>query len=74
MRPAVMHSEALSSIPRALTALVYNHYGLPTARKFVHSFFMSRQVDLRPMLKFTDPKKALQDTVYKYGRPRPVSR
>jgi large subunit ribosomal protein L44 len=73
-RPGVLHVDALSSVPRALTGLVYTHRSLATARKFAHAFFLGRDVDLRPMLKFEDPKKALSDTVRKFGRERPVSR
>ncbi|KAG9312989.1 ribonuclease III domain-containing protein [Chiua virens] len=72
--PALLHTDALASIPRALTALVYQERSLSTARKFVHSFFLSRQVDLRTMLKFRDPKRALMETVAKFGRERPRSR
>ncbi|TFY73580.1 hypothetical protein EWM64_g10432, partial [Hericium alpestre] len=73
-RPAVLHYDALSSIPRALTALVYQHRSLPTARTFAQSFFLSREVDLRSMLKFRDPKLSLIETVAKFGREKPVSR
>ncbi|KAA1468840.1 ribonuclease III [Dentipellis sp. KUC8613] len=73
-RPAIMHTDALSSIPRALTALVYQHRSLPTARTFAQSFFLSREVNLRSMLKFRDPKMNLVETVHKFGRERPVSR
>ncbi|PSR76134.1 hypothetical protein PHLCEN_2v8632 [Hermanssonia centrifuga] len=73
-RPAVLHQDAMSSIPRALVALVYQHSSLLTARTFVHKFFLSREIDLRNMIKFRDPKKALLDTVAKFGRERPVSR
>lgn len=69
-----MHHDALSSIPRALTALVYQQRSLPSARTFVHSMFLSRQVDLRPMLKFRDPKVSLAETVAKFDREKPVSR
>ncbi|KIJ20875.1 hypothetical protein PAXINDRAFT_165704 [Paxillus involutus ATCC 200175] len=72
--PALLHSDALASIPRALTALVYQERSLASSRKFVHSFFLSRQVDLRAMLKFRDPKRALMETVAKFGRERPQSR
>lgn len=72
--PPLLHSDALASIPRALTALVYQERSLSTARKFVHSFFLNRQVDLRTMLKFRDPKRALMETVAKFGRERPKSR
>jgi dsRNA-specific ribonuclease len=69
-----MHADALASVPRALTALVYQRRSLPTARKVAHAFFMSRAVDLRPMLKFTNPKKALAPELVDGVRERPVSR
>ncbi|KAG6381624.1 hypothetical protein JVT61DRAFT_223 [Boletus reticuloceps] len=74
MSPPLLHSDALASIPRALTALVYQERSLSTARKFAHSFFLARHVDLRTMLKFRDPKRALMETVAKFGRERPKSR
>ncbi|KAI0091705.1 60S ribosomal protein L3 [Irpex rosettiformis] len=72
--PAVLHSDVLSSVPRALTALVYQHSSLHAARRFAQKFFLSRDVDLRSMIKFRDPKLALKITVEKFGRERPVSR
>ncbi|KAI0704302.1 ribonuclease III domain-containing protein [Cytidiella melzeri] len=72
--PAVLHTDALSSVPRALTALVYQHTSLPSARRFAQKFFFSREVDLRSMIKFRDPKLALKITVEKFGRERPISR
>ncbi|PFH51885.1 hypothetical protein AMATHDRAFT_2592 [Amanita thiersii Skay4041] len=73
-RPAILHSDALSSIPRALTALVYQERSVLSARQFVHSFFLSRQVDLRGMIKFSNPKKALLEMVAKFHRDPPKSR
>lgn len=73
-RPALLHTDALASIPRALTALVCQHRSLPSARQFVQSYFLSRRVDLRGMLKFRDPKAALLEMVEKFGRERPKSR
>lgn len=70
----MLHGDAMSSIPRALTALVYQHRSLPAARRFAHKYFLSRDIDLRSMIKFRDPKKALQETVAKFGRERPISR
>lgn len=67
-------NDALATIPRALTALVYQHRSLLIARKFAHSFFLSREVDLRSFLKFRDPKMALSLTVSKFLRERPISR
>ncbi|KAF8892094.1 ribonuclease III domain-containing protein [Infundibulicybe gibba] len=73
-RPALLHSEALSSIPRAITALIYQKRSLLSARQFVHSFFLGREIDLRGMIKFRDPKKALLEMVAKFDRERPQSR
>lgn len=69
-----MHSDALSSVPRAITALIYQKCSLRSARQFVHSYFLSREIDLRGMLKFRDPKKALLEMVTKLQRERPKSR
>ncbi|KAI0693201.1 60S ribosomal protein L3 [Cerioporus squamosus] len=71
---AVLHADALASVPRALTALVYQYRSLRSARRFVEKFFFSREVDLRSMVKFRDPKQTLLATVEKFGRERPVSR
>ncbi|KAF5383701.1 hypothetical protein D9615_003603 [Tricholomella constricta] len=57
--PEVNHSDALASIPRSITALIYQNRSLPSARQFVHSYFLAREIDLRSMIKFRDPKKAL---------------
>ena len=74
LKPAVLHHDALSSIPRSLVALIYQRRSLFSARKFAHQFFLSREVDLRKMLKFRDPKVALAETVAKFGREKPISR
>ncbi|KAJ3968406.1 ribonuclease III domain-containing protein [Lentinula raphanica] len=74
LKPGVLHSDALASIPRALTALVYQRRSLPSARQFVHSYFLSREIDLRGMIKFLDPKKALLEMVKKFQRELPKSR
>ncbi|KAI0328663.1 60S ribosomal protein L3 [Cubamyces sp. BRFM 1775] len=71
---AVLHADALASVPRALTALVYQYRSLRSARRFAERFFFSREVDLRGMIKFRDPKQTLLETVAKFGRERPISR
>lgn len=73
-RAAVLHTDALSSVPRALTALIYQQKSLAAARNFTHSLFLSRSVDIRALIRFRDPKVALIDTVGKFGRERPISR
>jgi len=47
---------------------------MEAAKKFAHDYFLSRDVDLRAMIKLANPKKALALTVEKFGRERPVSR
>jgi len=47
---------------------------METAKKFAHDYFLSRDVDLRAMIKLDNPKKALALTVDKFGREKPVSR
>jgi dsRNA-specific ribonuclease len=74
IKPAVLHPDAMASVPRALTGLVYHYRSLPVARKFVHTFFLSREADLRSFIKFRDPKLALSFTVAQFGRERPISR
>jgi large subunit ribosomal protein L44 len=74
LKRGILHNDALASVPRALTALVYQKKSLPAARKFAEAYFLSRQVDLRPLIKFTDPKKALLEMVNKFGRETPKSR
>jgi len=73
-RPAVLYPDALSSVPRALTGLVYKNRSLLSARKFVQKFFLSREIDLRNMIKFRDPRMTLLYTVQKFGREPPKSR
>ncbi|KAF4611052.1 hypothetical protein D9613_006829 [Agrocybe pediades] len=72
--PPLLHSDALASIPRSLTGLIYRERSLLAAREFVHSYFLSRQVDLRGMIKFYNPKKSLLEMVQKYQRELPKSR
>lgn len=73
-RPAVLHTDALSSVSRSLTALVYKERSLSAARQFVRSHFLSRQIDLRGMIKFANPKKALLQMVKRFDREAPKSR
>jgi len=47
---------------------------MDAAKKFAHDYFLSRDIDLRAMIKLANPKKALALTVEKFGRERPVSR
>ncbi|KAG6845507.1 hypothetical protein H0H87_008404 [Tephrocybe sp. NHM501043] len=70
----VNHSDALASVSRSITALIYEKRSLLSARQFAHSYFLSRDIDLRGMIKFRHPKKALLEMVKKLGREYPKSR
>ncbi|KAH0582748.1 hypothetical protein H2248_010662 [Termitomyces sp. 'cryptogamus'] len=70
----VSHSDALASVPRAITALIYEKLSLLSARQFVHSYFLSREIDLRGMIKFRHPKIALLEMIKKLNREYPKSR
>lgn len=70
----VMYDDAIASVARAITGLVYNAGCMEDAREFVHAHFLSREFDIRSLLKFGDPKLALINTVQKYQREPPVSR
>ena len=64
----------MASIPRSLTALIYQERSLLEARKFVHIYFLSRQIDMKSMLKFRNPKTTLIELTKKFGRELPKSR
>lgn len=59
---------------RALTAVIFQEQGLSSARNFINSHFLSRSLNLAPLLKFNDPKFALASTCAKYGKQPPQSR
>ncbi|KEP49790.1 60S ribosomal protein l3 [Rhizoctonia solani 123E] len=75
-KEAVYHDDALASVTRAIVGLVYHSNGssIEEARKFVHAHFLNRELDIRPLLKYHDPKLALISTVRKYQREPPISR
>ncbi|KAG8701236.1 hypothetical protein FRC09_005484, partial [Ceratobasidium sp. 395] len=75
VKTPVLFDNAVASVARAFTGLVYHAAGsVEDARKFVHAHFLSREFDLRALLKFDDPKLALIHAVEKYQREPPVSR
>ncbi|EJU04862.1 hypothetical protein DACRYDRAFT_104754 [Dacryopinax primogenitus] len=67
-------TDALMTVPRSLVGLIYQLNSITEARKFAEAFFLSRQVDLRTLLKFVDPKLSLVDVLYKFGWDKPVTR
>ncbi|KDN50692.1 hypothetical protein RSAG8_01190, partial [Rhizoctonia solani AG-8 WAC10335] len=75
-KEAVYHDDALASVARAIVGLVYHSNGssIEEARKIVHAHFLNRELDIRPLLKYKDPKLALIHTTRKYQREPPISR
>ena len=47
---------------------------MAATRGFIHSYLLSRRLDLASLLKFHDPKRVLSATCKKYGKPAPQSR
>lgn len=66
--------DAYASVPRSIIALTYQHVSMSHARALAHKYFLSREVDLRPLIKFRNPMKALQETAKAFRRERPISR
>lgn len=50
-REGLIHQEAIASIPRALVGLLYQRRSILSARQFVHSYFLTRRIDLVAMIK-----------------------
>ncbi|KAG8863844.1 hypothetical protein FRB96_007681 [Tulasnella sp. 330] len=70
----VYQDDAYASVPRSIIALTYQHVSMSHARALAHKYFLSREVDLRPLIKFRNPMRALQETAKAFRRERPISR
>jgi large subunit ribosomal protein L44 len=73
-RPAILLDDALASIPRSIVAVLYQDKSIDAARRFFNDHFMSREFDMRSLLRFRDPKLALAKTVSLFKREPPKSR
>jgi large subunit ribosomal protein L44 len=73
-RSPILFEDALASIPRAIVGFIHRERSMSAARKFALDFFLSRELDLRSLLKFQDPKLTLRETVESFNRERPKSR
>jgi dsRNA-specific ribonuclease len=67
-KPALMMDDALASIPRSILAVLYQQRSIHAARTFFNDFFMSREFDIRSLIKSRDPKLALRKTVEHFQR------
>lgn len=71
--PLLSKDVAAQSV-RALVAVMFQELGMAATRGFIHSYLLSRRLDLALLLKFHDPKRVLSATCKKYGKPVPQSR
>ncbi|KAF9355067.1 hypothetical protein BGX34_010679 [Mortierella sp. NVP85] len=63
-----------ASVVRAVVGAIYVDQGSIKARDFVHAHFLSREFDLKSLLKIEDPKHYLSFLMKRLGRERPVAR
>ncbi|KAI9267981.1 ribonuclease III domain-containing protein [Phascolomyces articulosus] len=70
----LVHSTVLAECFNALVGAVYQEQGPEAAKKFVHAHILSRDLDIRPFLKFKNPKRYLSALTKKLGQEAPVSR
>ena len=63
-----------ASVVRAIVGALYADQGALRAREFVHAHFLSRELDLRPLLKIEDPKLHMSFLMKRLDRERPVAR
>jgi len=73
-RPALLLDDALASIPRSIIAVLYQDKSIDAARRFFNDHFISREFDMRSLLRFRDPKLSLAKTVSQFKREPPKSR
>ncbi|KAG0047443.1 hypothetical protein BGZ83_007501 [Gryganskiella cystojenkinii] len=63
-----------ASVVRSIVGALYADQGAMKAREFVHAHFLSRELDLTPLLKIEDPKLNLSFLMKRLNRERPVAR
>lgn len=63
-----------ASVVRAVVGALYVDQGALKAREFVHAHFLSRELDLKPLLKIEDPKLHMSFLMKRLDRERPVAR
>ncbi|EIM19277.1 ribonuclease III [Wallemia mellicola CBS 633.66] len=62
-----LHEDAMSSLSKSIVGLILKHKGIKSAYYFTQSFFLSRSIDLRALLKFDNPVTVLSHTAKKFG-------
>ncbi|KAI8142439.1 ribonuclease III domain-containing protein [Fennellomyces sp. T-0311] len=69
-----VQSAVLAQCFNALVGAIYQEQGPEAAKKFVHAHILSRELDVRPLLKLQNPKRYLSALCKKLGQEAPVSR
>ncbi|KAK7539442.1 mitochondrial 54S ribosomal protein mL44 [Phyllosticta citribraziliensis] len=70
----VAHDMACSRFVRAVVGAIYVHAGREAARDFVHSHFLSRQLDIASLFDFRTPTRDLSKLCAREGFESPVAR
>ncbi|KAF9585326.1 hypothetical protein BGW38_002891 [Lunasporangiospora selenospora] len=63
-----------ASVVRAIVGAIYTDQGPIKARQFIHAHFLSREFDIKPLIKIDDPKLNLSFLMKRLNRERPVAR
>ncbi|KAF9405318.1 hypothetical protein BGZ94_003645 [Podila epigama] len=63
-----------ATVVRAMVGALYADQGALKAREFVHKHFLSRDLDLVPLLDIEEPKRYLSFLMKRLGREPPVAR
>ncbi|KAI9491042.1 ribonuclease III domain-containing protein [Zychaea mexicana] len=69
-----VQSTVLAECFNALVGALYQEQGPEAAKKFVHAHILSRELDVRPLIKLENPKRYLSALMKKTGQEAPVSR
>ncbi|KAI7884759.1 ribonuclease III [Lichtheimia hyalospora FSU 10163] len=71
---STVQTVALGECLYALIGAVYKEQGFDAAKQLVHAHILSRDLDVRPLVKFDEPKRYLSALTRKLGKEAPVSR
>ncbi|TIA87531.1 hypothetical protein E3P99_03113 [Wallemia hederae] len=62
-----LHEDAMASVTKSIVGLLLKKGGVEKAHHFVKAFFLSRNLDLRSLLKFENPVTVISQTAAKFG-------
>ncbi|KAI9033613.1 ribonuclease III domain-containing protein [Phycomyces nitens] len=68
------HSTVMADCMNALVGAIYQEQGFEAAKKFIHGYILTRDFDVKPLLKVEQPKRHLTALLKKHGKPSAISR